>query len=138
MNSRFISTLLEAQAVDREAAEIDARLDGELLALAMAVIDGGGTAEDVRFVPIVQRSIFGWWKAWGPEILEHDRLAGAEMSRRRLRRRLSRLGDVGGPTADGTIGGCAVFQISDFRRCPARRLRGPAVGMEPLGSVNTE
>ena len=116
MNSPYISTPLEAQAVDRDAAEIDARLDAELLGLAMVVIDGGCAPEDVRFVARLQRSIFGWWKAWGPEILEESRLFEVEKSRRQLRRSLSRRGTVGGPGADGTRGECAVFQISDFRR----------------------
>jgi hypothetical protein len=111
-----MSTLLEAQAVDGEAAEVDARLDAELLGLAMVVIDRGGTPEDVLNVAIIQRSVFEWWKAWGREILEEDRLADAEMSRRRLSRSLSSRGPGGGPRADGTREGCAVFQISDSRR----------------------
>jgi hypothetical protein len=116
MNSRHISTLLEAQAMDRDAAEVDARLDAELLVLAMVVIDRGGTPEDVLNVAIWQRHLFEWWKAWGPEILEEFRLVDAEMCRRRLSRSLSRRETGGGLKADGTREGCAVFQISDFRR----------------------
>ncbi len=118
MNSRYISTLPEAQAVDREAAEVDARIDVEFLDLAMVVIERGGTPDDVLNVGTIQRSLFGWWKAWGPEILEEFRLADAEMSRRRLSRSLSRRGSGGGPKADEIREAGAVFQISDFRRDP--------------------
>lgn len=118
MNSRYISTLLEAQAVDRAAAKADAWLDATLLGLATAVIDRGGTPEDVFHVGIIQRNLFERWKARGPEILEEFRLADAEMSRRRLSRSLSRRGSGGGPKADGIRDAGAVFQISDFRRDP--------------------
>jgi hypothetical protein len=115
MNSRYISTPLEAQAVDRDAAELDAWLDAELLGLAMAVIDRGGTPEDVLNVGMIQRSLFERWKARGPEILKQFRLFDVE-TRRRLTRSLSRCVTGGRPKTDGTREGCAVFQISDSRR----------------------
>jgi hypothetical protein len=143
MNSPYISTPFEAQAVDRDAAEADAQLDAHLLGLAMVVIEGGGTPEDVRFVAKMQRAVFGWWKAWGPEILEQFRLAEADRSRRQLRRSLSRCADVGGFTADGKKGQCAVFQMSDFRRRAARgraseiRMQNPLLTLS-LGSFDSE